>query len=83
MIGWWKRRKAARRQIEADALDLIDRFGGNAYEVARRAPEFRKGIADFDLPQRPEGHWDRVRSEIAKRTGRRNRVDTATRYLLD
>jgi hypothetical protein len=30
---------------------------------------------------RPLGHWDRVRREIARRTGRQARADTATRYL--
>jgi hypothetical protein len=30
---------------------------------------------------RPPSHWDKVRSEIARRTGRIVGVDTATRYL--
>lgn len=66
--------------VAEDAGALIDAFGASAYEQARtRAREARLGkMIDAN---RPRGHWDKVRSEIARRTGRIVGVDTATRYL--
>lgn len=83
MLGWWKRRKEARRQIEADAQSLIDRLGPQAYYEAFHLHELQKAGADEgDVPERPQGHWERVAYEIGKRTGH-DHVDTATRYLGD
>jgi hypothetical protein len=66
--------------VAEDASRLIARFGLAAYDEARsRARDARLGnVIDGN---RPEGHWDRVRAEIARRTGRVH-VDTATRYLI-
>jgi hypothetical protein len=83
MRAWWKQRKEA-QQIESDAQDLIVRFGDLAYDEARQRHEYQRSpIEESDLPARTPGHWGRVRSEIARRTGRNRRVDTATRYLED
>ena len=61
-----------------DARALIARFGASAYDVARtRAREARLGnVIDGN---RGDGHWDRVRAEIARRT-KRAHVDSGTRY---
>jgi len=68
--------------IEADALALIASFGVSAYDEARtRARDARlRRVLDSN---RPSGHWDRVRWEIARRTGRQIGVDTATRYISE
>ena len=67
-----------RMTVDRDAQGLIERFGASAYDEARtRAREARLGrVIDAN---RAEGHWDRVRAEIARRT-QRTHVDTATRY---
>jgi hypothetical protein len=66
--------------IDADADALIAAYGDGAYEQARtRARQERTGeVADSN---RLRGHWDKVRREIARRTGRQAGADTATRYL--
>lgn len=71
---------SAQTTAAEDAQALITRFGASAYDEARtRARETRLGnVIDGN---RREGHWDRVRAEIARRTGRAH-VDTATRYCL-
>jgi len=67
-------------QSKNDAEAFIAAYGDGAYEQARTcARDQRHGeVVDGN---RPEGHWDRVRREIARRTGRRGGIDTATRYL--
>ena len=66
--------------VAQDADALIDAFGPGAYDEARtRARDARLGrILDGN---RPVGHWDKVRMEIARQTGRQVGVDTATRYI--
>lgn len=66
--------------VEQDADVLMRAWGGAAYDHARttaREVTQRKLIDEH----RPAGHWDRVRREIGRRTGRGGRADTATRYL--
>ena len=66
--------------VVTDAESLITALGNGAYEVARtRAREQRLG--QIIEANRPDGHWDRARKEIARRTRRRMHVDSATRYL--
>ena len=81
MFGFFKRYRARRDQAAADADALIAQHGEAAYGEAReRARQSRQGkIVDGN---RPEGHWDRVRRIIGRKTGR-DGVDTATRYLTD
>ena len=61
---WAERRKLAK----LDADRLMDEFGAAAYEVAwTMAQEVDSGTL---IDTRPEGHWDRVRNIIARRTYR-------------
>jgi hypothetical protein len=76
---WLESRKAARRLVETDAVDLIARYGDDAYGVARQ--RFHEEGAEVISEGRSKEHWARVRVEIARRTGPRSEVDTATRYL--
>ena len=79
MFGWLRERRAARELVAADADQLMQTYGADAYRVARgRAAAAKRGnVVDGD---RGDRHWDRVRGEIARRTGR-DRRDTATRML--
>ena len=81
MFGWWRRRKELQARVDADATAMIAEFGASACHVARdRALEQRlHKIVDAD--RSPE-HWNLVRFEIRKRTGRQA-IDTATKYLED
>ena len=76
------RRRASTSLVAEDAAALIAACGEGAYQEARsRAREERLGtVIDAN---RPPGHWDRVRREIARMTGRQTGPDTATRYLED
>ena len=77
----WRNHGRAESQVVEDATALILRFGDSAYDEARtRAREARLG-STVDA-NRPAGHWDKVRREIGKRTGRDHRLDAATRYLF-
>lgn len=73
-------RRASASLVAQDAAALIACHRDAAYEAARtRARQERLGqIIDGN---RPRGHWDRVRQEIARLTRRRGDADTATRYL--
>jgi hypothetical protein len=73
------RRQPPRDLIAADADSLIALHDEGAYDAARkRAREERLGkVVDAN---RPPGHWDKVRREIAKRTGREIGADAASRY---
>ena len=76
--GWLRSWRTVPALIEEDASTLMRKFGEEAYRVARdRALAERLGIAiDAD---RTVGHWDQVRAEIGRRTGR-DVTDTETRY---
>jgi hypothetical protein len=64
----WQRWLECRRLARLDADRLMEEFGPAAYEVAwSMAQEVESGRL-IDL--RPEGHWDRVRNVIARRTYR-------------
>lgn len=76
---WLDRRKAARLLVETDAVDLIARYGDDAYSVARQ--RLHEEDAKVISEGRSKDPWARVRAEIARRTGRRSGTDTATRYL--
>lgn len=73
------RKRAVLSLLESDVNSLLQAFGNGAYDEARtRAREARLGkVVDGN---RPDGHWDKVRREIARRTGREVGLDTATRY---
>lgn len=74
----FKREPSAR--VARGVAELMSAFRGGVYEEARtRARQAQLGqVIDGN---RPRGHWDKVRREIARRTGREPPLDTATRYL--
>jgi hypothetical protein len=76
---WRERRKALRRLVETDAIDLIARYGDAAYGVA--CQRFHEEGTEVVSQERSKDHWTRVKVEIARRTGRRSQIDTATRYV--
>ena len=69
----WKSDPAIKALVAADVLAMIATHGTSAYHVAsERAGDSRRGILDLN---RPPGHWNNVRREIARRAER----DRATR----
>ena len=81
MFGRWRRRKEMKAGVDVDATAMIAEHGDSAYHVARdRALELRLHKI-VDAERSPE-HWNLVRFEIRKRTGRQG-ADTATRLLQD
>jgi hypothetical protein len=74
IFRWLERRRELSMRVSAEAETMIALFGDGAYYEARN----RALAAERRQPHDP--YWARVRREIARRT-RRDRVDTATRYL--
>lgn len=65
---FWQTWIERRRLAKLDADRLMEEFGPAAYEVAwTMAQEVDSGTL---VDTRPEGHWDRVRNIIARRTYR-------------
>jgi hypothetical protein len=79
MLAFLKRRHARERQAVADAEALIASHGVAAYQEARSRARDARTRAVID-GNRPDGHWDRVRQIIGRRTGH-DALDSATRYL--
>lgn len=79
MLGWWCQRKEMQARIDADATAMIAEFGDSAYHVTRDRALEQRLHKIVDAERTPE-HWNLVRFEIRKRTGRRQ-ADTATKYL--
>ena len=83
MLKWLRRRQQAERLAQADAEALIRDHGGAAYSEARERER------DVILPDgtthagRTPAHWRRVALIVAKRTGHRIGLDTATRMAKD
>ncbi|WP_134188193.1 hypothetical protein [Methylosinus sp. sav-2] len=67
MFGWWRRRREYRTLVLRDADDLIARFGIRAYSAASMRWRIHGDILDGN---RPDGHWELVQEEIAKRSGK-------------
>ena len=76
MLSWWVRRREALRRAEDDATALITEHGTGAYIEARQR---ERDAIDADDATR----WRRAALAIAKRTGRRVGLDTATRMASD
>jgi hypothetical protein len=65
--------------VGTDADALIASYGDAAYDEARtRGREER--LAKVIDGNRPPGHWQKVRREIAKRTGKQIGADSGSRY---
>ena len=83
MLRWLGRRQLTARLAQADAEALIRDHGGEAYSEARRRER------DVTLPDgtthagRTPEHWRRVALIVARKTGKRIGLDTATRMSLD
>jgi hypothetical protein len=81
VLRWLQRHHAAHRLVLTDAEELVRDHGAEAYRGARRR---ERGII---LPDgtthagRKPGHWRRVALIVARMTGKRVGVDTATRML--
>jgi hypothetical protein len=81
MPPWLRRRRQAERLAKADAEALIRDHGVEAYGEARQRER------DVILPDgtthagRTPAHWRRVALIVARITGKRVCVDTATRML--
>lgn len=78
VLRWFERRRVAAARVSArvaaDAEALMQEFGDAAYGEARRR------AVDTLSHKAKNAHWNRVRREIGRRTGRAQ-IDTATRYL--
>ena len=81
MLQWLRRRRQAERLAQADAEALVRDHGAEAYR------EVRERERDVILPDgtthagRTPAHWWRVALIVARMTGKRVGVDTATRML--
>ncbi len=79
MLQRLRRRRQAERLAQADAEALIRAHGSEAYSEARRRER------DVVLPDgtthagRTPAHWRRVALIVARMTGKRTGLDTATR----
>ena len=76
MLSWLRRRREQAERIEAEADALISDLGDGAYSEARR----RAREASSDEMER---EWSRVALAIARKTGRKVGLDTATRMAKD
>ena len=66
LLRFWHQWKERRRLARLDADMLMQEFGASAYEVAwTMARDVDSGAL---IDTRPEGHWDRVRNIIARRS---------------
>jgi hypothetical protein len=83
MLQWLRRRQEARRPAQVDAEALGRDHGGEAYGEARQRE------CDVILPDgtthggRTPAHGRRVALIVAKRTGHKVGLDTATRMARD
>jgi len=83
MLQWFRSRREAQRLAQADAGALIRGHGGEAYSEARRRE------SDIVLPDgtthagRTPEHWRRIALIVARMTGKRVGLDTATRMLVE
>ena len=81
MLQWLRRRRQAERLAQADAEVLVRDHEAEAYTEARERER------DVILPNgtthagRTPAHWRRVALIVARMTGKRVGVDTATRML--
>ena len=74
MLSWLRRRRERAESIEVEADGFIHNLGAAAYSAARR----REHGASSDAMAK---HWRRVALAIAKKTGKRVGVETATRMV--
>ncbi len=76
MLAWTARRREIARQAEDNATTLISEHGAGAYAEARRRQQDAINAEDV-------ARWRHAAIAIAKRTGKRIALDTATRMATD
>ncbi len=76
MFAWIAKRREAAEWAEKDAIGLIAEHGVDAYGEARRRERECHGAEEA-------ARWRRTALAIAKRTGKRIGLDTATRMASD
>ena len=78
MMGWLRRRREKRLEIEAEARGLLVKYGADALGIARE----RMVAAAFAGDDDGNARWCRIRQAIRRELGIcDDHVDTATRYL--
>src|SRR5271167_4374517 len=83
MLQWLRRRRQAERLAQADAEALIRDHGAEAYREARERERDVILTDGTTHAGRTPAHWRRVALIVAKRTGKRVGLDTATRMAMD
>jgi hypothetical protein len=81
MLQWLRRRREAHRLAQADADALIRDHGVDAYIEARRRERDVVLLDGTTHAGRTPEHWRCVALVVAKMTGKRVGLDTATRML--
>jgi hypothetical protein len=76
MFNWLRRRREEARRIEADAAKLVAEYKLAAYSEARQRQQGAHNAEAF-------AHWGRVALIVARLTGKRVGLDTATRMATD
>jgi hypothetical protein len=76
MFTWLRRRREDARRIEADAAALLAEYKLAAYSEARQRQQDAHNAVTF-------AHWGRVALAVARLTGKRVGLDTATRMATD
>jgi hypothetical protein len=76
MLSWLRRRRERNERIDAKAKALVRAFGVDAYYEARQ----RKRQAESAEAAQ---EWRAVAQAIARKTGKRAGLDTATRMAMD
>ena len=76
MFAWLRRRREDARRVEADAAALVAEYELAAYSEARQRQQDAHNAGTF-------AHWGRVALAVARLTGKRVGLDTATRMAMD
>ena len=76
ILSWLRRRRERAARVEADATMLVSELGEDAYSEARLMESRAKSTDE-------QRHWREVSQAVARKTGKRVGLDTATRMALD
>ncbi len=79
VLQWLRRRQEARRLAQADVEPLVRDHGGEAHIEARQRERDVIPPDGTTHARRTPAHWRRVALIVARMTGKRVGVDTATR----
>ena len=81
MLSWWRHRQEQARLVRNSVDTLMFSFGREAYGEARMRAVFAMRERS-ESGDRAAAHWQNVRAEIGRRTGRKVGLDTATRMWM-